>query len=135
MTPVGRFIRRLRRQKGSTQAEMAKALNFRRYDERKGLCYEWDGIDVSHLSKLERGAVNGINDMVFLDAVARYFWPDDVLSDEASRLFQLAADSRTTLSFKFQGASEAKIRFMNQFYRCHEDLSDEMCETLGVLLP
>jgi transcriptional regulator with XRE-family HTH domain len=94
MTPFGEAVRRIRRQRGITQKEMAKALN----------------VSPAYLSALESGK-RGKPGFDFLQRVAGYL---NIIWDEADDLFRVAAISHPRVVVDTSGLPPDYTAFANR---------------------
>ena len=94
MTPFGEAVRRIRRQRGVTQKEMAKALN----------------VSPAYLSALENGK-RGKPGFDFLQRVAGYL---NIIWDEADDLFRVAAISHPRVVVDTSGLPPDYTAFANR---------------------
>jgi transcriptional regulator with XRE-family HTH domain len=94
MTPFGQAMRRLRRERGITQKQMAIAL----------------GVSPSYLSALESGK-RGKPGFDFLQRVTGYF---NIIWDEADELFRIAAMSHPRVVVDTSGLPAEYTAFANQ---------------------
>ncbi|HHZ07502.1 MAG TPA: helix-turn-helix transcriptional regulator [Rhizobiales bacterium] len=94
MTPFGARLRRLRRDKGVTQKEMAAAL----------------GVSAAYLSALEHGR-RGVPSWPLVQKIIGYF---NVIWDDAEELQRLAAASDPRVVVDTAGLSPEATRFANR---------------------
>ncbi|MDH6269331.1 transcriptional regulator with XRE-family HTH domain [Rhizobium sp. SG_E_25_P2] len=94
MTPFGEAVRRLRRQRGVSQKQMAAALS----------------VTPAYLSALENGH-RGRPSFDFLQRVAGYF---NIIWDEADDLFRLAAQSHPRVVVDTTGLPAEYTAFANR---------------------
>ncbi|CAN7636924.1 helix-turn-helix domain-containing protein [Rhizobium sp. LjRoot254] len=94
MTPFGEAVRRIRRKRGITQKEMAKALN----------------VSPAYLSALESGK-RGKPGFDFLQRVAGYL---NIIWDEADDLFRVAAISHPRVVVDTSGLPPDYTAFANR---------------------
>lgn len=94
MTPFGERLRRLRRDKGVTQKDMAAAL----------------GVSAAYLSTLEHGR-RGVPSWSLVQKVIGYF---NVIWDDAEDLQRLAAASDPRVVVDTSGLSPEATRFANR---------------------
>lgn len=94
MTPFGEAVRRIRRERGITQKEMAKALN----------------VSSAYLSALESGK-RGKPGFDFLQRVAGYL---NIIWDEADDLFRVAAISHPRVVVDTSGLPPDYTAFANR---------------------
>ena len=94
MTPFGEAVRRIRRERGITQKEMAKALN----------------VSPAYLSALESGK-RGKPGFDFLQRVAGYL---NIIWDEADDLFRVAAISHPRVVVDTSGLPPDYTAFANR---------------------
>ena len=114
MTPFGEAVRRIRRDRGITQKEMAKALN----------------VSPAYLSALESGK-RGKPGFDFLQRVAGYL---NIIWDEADDLFRVAAISHPRVVVDTSGLPADYTAFANRLAReirqLRPDVVREMTATL-----
>lgn len=114
MTPFGEAMRDLRRQKGVSQKEMARAV----------------GVSPAYLSALEHGH-KGIPSFDFLQRIAGYF---NIIWDEAEDLFRLARTSDPHVVLDTSGLPPSYTAFANRLSLTIRSLSPDMVEKLDRLL-
>lgn len=105
MTPFGEAVRRLRRERGVSQKQMAAAL----------------GVTPAYLSALENGH-RGRPSFDFLQRVAGYF---NIIWDEADDLFRLASRSHPRVVVDTTGLPAAYTAFANRLAAEIRSLSAE----------
>jgi transcriptional regulator with XRE-family HTH domain len=105
MTPFGERIRALRRERGVTQGEMAKAL----------------GISSAYLSALEHGR-RGRPTWQMLQRIIGYL---NVIWDDAEELERLSALSHPKVSVETAGLSPQATQLANRLAECIATLSQE----------
>ncbi|OBZ93596.1 XRE family transcriptional regulator [Pararhizobium polonicum] len=114
MTPFGEAVRRLRRQKGVSQKQMAAAI----------------GVSPAYLSALEHGK-RGAPSFEFLQRVAGYF---NVIWDDADALFGLAALSDPKVVLDTSGLPATHTAFANRLAGRIRSLSGETIRILEDVL-
>lgn len=114
MTPFGQVMRDLRRRKGVSQREMAKAI----------------GVSAAYLSALEHGH-KGTPSFDFLQRVAGYF---NIIWDEAEALFQVAYASDPKVVLDTAGLPPEYTAFANRLARSLRGLPPELIDKLDSLL-
>lgn len=114
MTPFGEAMRRLRRRKGVSQKDMARAI----------------GVSPAYLSALEHGH-KGLPSFDLLQRVAGYF---NIIWDEAEALFSLARASDPKVVLDTSGLAPAYTAFANRLARSIRDLSPEALERFNALM-
>lgn len=107
-------MRTLRRRKGVSQRDMARAI----------------GVSPAYLSALEHGH-KGTPSFDFLQRVAGYF---NIIWDEAEALFMLARSSDPKVVLDTAGLPPSYTAFANRLARSLRQLSPEMIEKLDSLL-
>ena len=93
MTPFGERLRRLRRERGVNQKEMAAAL----------------GVSAAYLSALEHGR-RGVPTWVLLQKIIGYF---NIIWDDAEEVLRLAGQSRPRVVIDTSGLSPAATELAN----------------------
>lgn len=114
MTPFGEAVRRIRRERGITQKEMAKALN----------------VSPAYLSALESGK-RGRPGFDFLQRVAGYL---NIIWDEADDLFRVAAISHPRVVVDTSGLPADYTAFANRLAGEIRVLSPETMRELSAVL-
>lgn len=114
MTPFGEVMRDLRRRKGVSQKDMAKAI----------------GVSSAYLSALEHGH-KGTPSFDFLQRVAGYF---NIIWDEAEELFSLARASDPRVVLDTAGLPPAFTAFANRLSGRIRDISPELLDKLNLML-
>lgn len=114
MTPFGEAVRRIRRARGITQKEMAKALN----------------VSPAYLSALESGK-RGRPGFDFLQRVAGYL---NIIWDEADDLFRIAAISHPRVVVDTSGLPPDYTAFANRLAGEIRTLSPQTIRELSVVL-
>ncbi|MDB5554145.1 MAG: family transcriptional regulator [Rhizobium sp.] len=114
MTPFGEAVRRIRRQRGITQKEMAKALN----------------VSPAYLSALESGK-RGKPGFDFLQRVAGYL---NIIWDEADDLFRVAAISHPRIVVDTSGLPPDYTAFANRLAGEIRTLSPQTIRELSAVL-
>ena len=114
MTPFGEAVRRIRRERGITQKEMAKALN----------------VSPAYLSALENGK-RGQPGFDFLQRVAGYL---NIIWDEADDLFRVAAISHPRVVVDTAGMPASYTAFANRLARQIRTLRPETVRELTDVL-
>ena len=114
MTPFGEAVRRIRRERGITQKEMAKALN----------------VSSAYLSALESGK-RGRPGFDFLQRVAGYL---NIIWDEADDLFRVAAISHPRVVVDTAGMPAAYTALANRLSRQIRSLRPETVRELNDVL-
>ncbi len=114
MTPFGETLRALRRKKGVSQKEMARAI----------------GVSPAYLSALEHGH-KGRPSFDFLQRVAGYF---NIIWDEAEALFSMAEASDPKVVLDTAGLPAEYTAFANLLSARLRDLSKEDLARLTAIL-
>lgn len=114
MTPFGEAMRELRRRKGVSQKEMARAV----------------GVSPAYLSALEHG-YKGIPSFDFLQRVAGYF---NIIWDEAEALFLLARTSDPRVVLDTSGLPPSYTAFANRLSLTIRALSPDVVDKMDRLL-
>ena len=114
MTPFGEAVRRIRRARGITQKEMAKALN----------------VSPAYLSALENGK-KGRPGFDFLQRVAGYL---NIIWDEADDLFRIAAISHPRVVVDTSGLPPDYTAFANRLAGEIRTLSPQTIRELSAVL-
>lgn len=114
MTPFGEAMRSLRRRKGVSQKEMARAI----------------GVSPAYLSALEHGH-KGTPSFDFLQRVAGYF---NIIWDEAEALFSLAQASDPRVVLDTAGLPAEYTAFANRLSVCLRHLSVEDIARLEAII-
>ena len=114
MTPFGEAVRRIRRERGITQKEMAKALN----------------VSPAYLSALESGK-RGRPGFDFLQRVAGYL---NIIWDEADDLFRIAAISHPRVVVDTSGLPPDYTAFANRLAGEIRTLSPQTIRELSAVL-
>ncbi|MBB4066864.1 helix-turn-helix domain-containing protein [Gellertiella hungarica] len=114
MTPFGEAMRSLRRRKGVSQKEMARAI----------------GVSPAYLSALEHGH-KGTPSFDFLQRVAGYF---NIIWDEAEALFSLARSSDPRVVLDTSGLPPEYTAFANRLSARLRTLSPEDIARLEAIL-
>ena len=114
MTPFGETMRRLRREKGVSQKEMARAI----------------GVSPAYLSALEHGH-KGRPSFDFLQRVAGYF---NIIWDEAEALFSLADASNPRVVLDTSGLPAEYTAFANRLSARLRSLSPDDLAALDAIL-
>lgn len=112
MTPFGEKIRDLRRQKGTTQKEMAATL----------------GVSAAYLSALEHGQ-RGIPTWLMLQQIIGYF---GVIWDEAEELQDLAYASHPNVTINTSNLSARATECANTLALSIDKLDDELLENISL---
>ncbi|MGV3548198.1 helix-turn-helix domain-containing protein [Rhizobium sp.] len=113
-TPFGEAIRKIRRERGISQKDMAKALN----------------VSAAYLSALENGK-RGQPGFDFLQRVAGYL---NIIWDEADDLFRVAAISHPRVVVDTAGMPASYTAFANALARQIHALRPETIRQLAELL-
>ena len=113
-TPFGEAIRRIRRERGISQKDMARALN----------------VSAAYLSALENGK-RGQPGFDFLQRVAGYF---NIIWDEADDLFRVAALSHPRVVVDTAGMPASYTAFANSLARHIRALRPETIRELAEVL-
>lgn len=114
MTPFGEAVRRIRRERGITQKEMAKALN----------------VSPAYLSALESGK-RGKPGFDFLQRVAGYL---NIIWDEADDLFRVASISHPRVVVDTSGLPADYTAFANRLAGEIRTLSPQTVRELSAVL-
>lgn len=114
MTPFGKRIRELRRERGITQAEMARDLN----------------ISAAYLSALEHGR-RGRPSWFLVQNIITYF---NIIWDDAEELQDLARLSHPRLTVNTSGLSPIATEFVNRLADGIADLPDDKVAAMMSLL-
>jgi transcriptional regulator with XRE-family HTH domain len=114
MTPFGEAVRRIRRERGITQKEMAKALN----------------VSPAYLSALESGK-RGRPGFDFLQRVAGYL---NIIWDEADDLFRVASISHPRVVVDTSGLPADYTAFANRLAGEIRTLSPQTVSELSAVL-
>jgi transcriptional regulator with XRE-family HTH domain len=114
MTPFGEAVRRLRRERGVSQKQMAAAL----------------GVTPAYLSALENGH-RGRPSFDFLQRIAGYF---NIIWDEADDLFRVAAHSHPRVVVDTTGLPAAYTALANRLASEIRGLSPEAVTELAEML-
>ena len=114
MTPFAHALRELRRRKGVTQKELARAI----------------GVSPAYLSALEHGK-KGKPSFDLLQRIAGYF---NIIWDEADELFFTAASSHPRVTLDTSGLPAAYTAFANRLAREIRTLPPDMIEAMEKLL-
>lgn len=114
MTPFGEAVRRIRRERGVTQKEMAKALN----------------VSPAYLSALESGK-RGKPGFDFLQRVAGYL---NIIWDEADDLFRVASISHPRVVVDTSGLPADYTAFANRLAGEIRTLSPQTVRELSAVL-
>jgi transcriptional regulator with XRE-family HTH domain len=114
MTPFGEAMRDLRRRKGVSQKDMARAI----------------GVSPAYLSALEHGH-KGMPSFDFLQRVAGYF---NIIWDEAEALFALARASDPKVELDTSGMPPEYTAFANRLASRIRGLRKEDLEKLDAFL-
>jgi transcriptional regulator with XRE-family HTH domain len=113
-TPFGEAIRKIRRQRGISQKDMARALN----------------VSAAYLSALENGK-RGQPGFDFLQRVAGYL---NIIWDEADDLFRVAAISHPRVVVDTAGMPASYTAFANRLARQIRTLHPETIRELDEVL-
>lgn len=114
MTPFGEALRKLRREKGVSQQEMAAAI----------------GVSAAYLSALEHGR-RGRPSFDFLQRVVGYF---NIIWDEAEELFRLAECSDPRVVVDTAGLPPKYTALANLLARRIRSLEPDVVDDLAKLL-
>ena len=114
MTPFAHALRELRRRKGVTQKDLARAI----------------GVSPAYLSALEHGK-KGKPSFDLLQRLAGYF---NIIWDEADELFFTAASSHPRVTLDTSGLPAAYTAFANRLAREIRTLPPDMIEAMEKLL-
>ena len=114
MTPFAHALRQLRRRKGVTQKDLARAI----------------GVSPAYLSALEHGK-KGKPSFDLLQRIAGYF---NIIWDEADELFFTAASSHPRVTLDTSGLPAAYTAFANRLAREIRTLPPDMIEAMEKLL-
>ncbi|HEX5935218.1 MAG TPA: helix-turn-helix domain-containing protein [Pseudorhizobium sp.] len=114
MTPFAHALRELRRRKGVTQKDLARAI----------------GVSPAYLSALEHGK-KGKPSFDLLQRIAGYF---NIIWDEADELFFTAASSHPRVTLDTSGLPAAYTAFANRLAREIRTLPPDMIEAMEKLL-
>ena len=114
MTPFAHALRELRRRKGVTQKDLARAI----------------GVSPAYLSALEHGK-KGKPSFDLLQRIAGYF---NIIWDEADGLFFTAASSHPRVRLATSGLPASYTAFANRLAREIRTLPPDMIEAMEKLL-
>lgn len=114
MTPFGRAVRKIRKERGITQKSMAHAL----------------GVSPAYLSALENGK-RGRPGFDFLQRVAGYL---NIIWDEADDLFRVAAMSHPRVVVDTSGLAPEYTAFANRLATEIRQLAPETIQDMSELL-
>ena len=114
MTPFAHALRELRRRKGVTQKDLARAI----------------GVSPAYLSALEHGK-KGKPSFDLLQRIAGYF---NIIWDEADELFFTAASSHPRVTLDTSGLPASYTAFANRLAREIRTLPPDMIEAMEKLL-
>lgn len=114
MTPFGKAMRDLRKTRGVSQKEMARAI----------------GVSPAYLSALEHGK-KGVPSFDLLQRIAGYF---NVIWDEADDLFQLARSSHPKVNLDTAGLPSEYTAFANRLSQEIRGLGPETIRLLSDVL-
>ncbi|EFL89726.1 helix-turn-helix domain-containing protein [Ahrensia sp. R2A130] len=114
MTPFGEYLRRLRRERGVTQQDMAEAI----------------GVSQAYLSALEHGK-RGQPSWPLLQSITGYF---NIIWDEAEALQQAAALSHPKVTVDTSEASPKATLVANRMARELGELSDKQLDAVLAVL-
>lgn len=114
MTPFGEAMRDLRKTRGVSQKEMARAI----------------GVSPAYLSALEHGK-KGVPSFDLLQRIAGYF---NVIWDEADELFRLARSSDPKVALDTAGLPPEYTAFANRLSREIRHLGPETIRLLSDVL-
>jgi transcriptional regulator with XRE-family HTH domain len=114
LTPFGEKLRRLRRERGIAQKQMAAAL----------------GVSAAYLSALEHGR-RGVPSWAMVQKIIGYF---NVIWDEAEELERLASNSDPRVVIDTAGLSPAATALANRLAREIDQLDEEKLAAIGEIL-